>query len=272
MLPRRLGARFALEALFLVLLAVGTGLAHLRPLYIVGVMAAAWILVALAELTAERIERSPLSYLLPQPRVEDEEEPERVFGPRPEERTIVAPLEPEGEKDEEPAAQPLVRESGQVEGVSGEPGGSPGLPAREEPEPEAEPEAEPEPEPEPASEEPEQPAVEAEPEPVEAAPDSELPKPRRRRSLLRRREPEAEAESVLAVPEPEAEPEPSKPRRRRSLLRRREPEPEPEPPSPPRHVKLLPRRTAPEPSRASQEVAELFGEREEAAEPEETGT
>ena len=272
MLPRRLGARFALEALFLVLLAVGTGLAHLRPLYIVGVMAAAWILVALAELTAERIERSPLSYLLPQPRVEDEEEPERVFGPRPEERTIVAPLEPEGEKDEEPAAQPLVRESGQVEGVSGEPGGSPGLPAREEPEPEAEPEAEPEPEPEPepASEEPEQPAVEAEP--VEAAPDSELPKPRRRRSLLRRREPEAEAEPVLAVPEPEAEPEPSKPRRRRSLLRRREPEPEPEPPSPPRHVKLLPRRTAPEPSRASQEVAELFGEREEAAEPEETGT
>jgi hypothetical protein len=32
----------------------------------------------------------------------------------------------------------------------------------------------------------------------------------------------------------------------------------------------LPRRTAPEPSRASQEVAELFGEREEP--PEETGT
>jgi hypothetical protein len=54
-------------------------------------------------------------------------------------------------------------------------------------------------------------------------------------------------------------------------LRRREPEVQPEPPSPPRHVKLLPRRTATEPSRASQEVAELFGEREE-TKPEETGT
>ena len=67
MLPRRLGARFALEALFLVLLAVAAGLADLRPLYIVLIMAAAWILVALAELTAERVDRSPLSYVLPAP-------------------------------------------------------------------------------------------------------------------------------------------------------------------------------------------------------------
>jgi hypothetical protein len=57
----------------------------------------------------------------------------------------------------------------------------------------------------------------------------------------------------------------------RSLLRRREPEAEPEAASPPRHVKLLPRRTAPEPSRAAREVAELFGEAEE-TKPEETGT
>jgi hypothetical protein len=44
-------------------------------------------------------------------------------------------------------------------------------------------------------------------------------------------------------------------------LRRREREPEPEQsqPSPPRHVKLLPRRSAPQPSRAAEEVAELFG-------------
>ena len=61
MLPRRPGARFALEALFLVLLAVAAGLADLRPLYIVLIMVAAWILVALAELTAERVDRSPLS-------------------------------------------------------------------------------------------------------------------------------------------------------------------------------------------------------------------
>jgi D-alanyl-D-alanine carboxypeptidase/D-alanyl-D-alanine-endopeptidase (penicillin-binding protein 4) len=220
-LPRRLGARFALEALFLVLLAVGAGLAHLRPLYIVGVMAAAWILVALAELTAERIDRSPLSYVLPQPRVEEEDEPERVFGPRPEERTIVAPLEPQREEEEESAAiQP-----------------EPEVP---EPEPEPEPELEPEPEPEPEPD--------LEPEPVA--------------------EPEPE-------PEPEAEPEPepvaARPRGLRSLLRRREPEPEPEPAPPPRHVKLLPRRTEPEPSRAAQEVAELFGEPEK-TKPEETGT
>ena len=191
MLPRRLGARFALEALFLVLLAVGAGLAHLRPLYIVGVMAAAWVLVALAELTAERIDRSPLSYLLPEPRAD---EPERVFGPRPEERTIVAPLEREAE--EEPAV---------VE------------PAAEEMQSEAEPEPEPQ-------------------------------------------------------PEAEAEAEPSRPRRLRSLLRRHEPEPAAAEPTAPRHVKLLPRRTAPESSRASQEVADLFGERGEPAKPEETGT
>jgi outer membrane biosynthesis protein TonB len=193
-LPRRLGARFALEALFLVLLAVGAGLAHLRPLYIVGVMAAAWILVALTEVTAERIDRSPLSYLLPEPRME-EDEPERVFGPRPEERTVVAPLEPEPEDEEPVAAEP-------------------------EPEPEPEPEA----------------------------------------------EPEEHAE------EPELQPEPDRPRRLRSFLRRQEPGPEPERAAAPRHVKLLPRRTAPDPSRASQEVAELFGEHEEDAEPREAGT
>ena len=82
-----------------------------------------------AYLTAERIERSPLSYLLPEPRAD---EPERVFGPRPEERTIVAPLEREAE--EEPA---VVEPAGEE------------LKPEVEPEPEAEqqPEAEAEPEP-----------------------------------------------------------------------------------------------------------------------------
>ena len=88
MLPRRLGTRFTLEALFLVLLALGAGLAHLRPLFIVAVMAAAWLLVALTEFTAARVERSPVSYLLPQAVADEEEEPEAVFGPRPEERTV----------------------------------------------------------------------------------------------------------------------------------------------------------------------------------------
>jgi hypothetical protein len=45
----------------------------------------------------------------------------------------------------------------------------------------------------------------------------------------------------------------------RSFLRRRDRDAEPEPATPPRHVKLLPRRSAPQPSRASQDVAELFG-------------
>ena len=188
MLPRRLEVRFALEALFLVLLAVGAGLAGLRPLYIVVIMAVAWLLVALAELTAERIERSPLTYLLPSPEpVEEEEEEQKIFGPPAEERTVVAP----------PSSVP-------------------------EPEAEAQPEPEPDPEPEPGP------------------------------------EPEPEAEPP---PEKEATLEPSLAGRLRARLRRREAEPEPEPEASaqPRHVKLLPRRSAPEPSRASQEVAELFG-------------
>ena len=59
MLPGRLGLRFALEALFLVLLAIGAGLADLRPALIVLVMAVAWLLVAIVEFTAERISASP---------------------------------------------------------------------------------------------------------------------------------------------------------------------------------------------------------------------
>jgi outer membrane biosynthesis protein TonB len=193
-LPGRLGLRFALEALFLVLLAVGAGLAHLRPLYIVLVMGVAWVLVAIVEFTAERITASPISYLLPQqaePAVAEDE----VVWPMPEERTVVAP--PEQRAEPEPAA-------------------------------EVEPELEPEPEPEPE-------AV-AEPEPEAVA------------------EPEPEPE-----PEPEVVEEGAAPRRRRfGFLRRRREEVDEDTIVPPRHVKLLPRRTAPEPSRAEQEVAELF--------------
>lgn len=185
MLPGRLGVRFALEALFLLLLAVGAGLADLRPALIVLVMAIAWVIVALIEFTAERIARSPISYLLPAPRA-GEDEPQRIFWPRPEERTVVAPPE------EQPAA--------------------------EEPAARGTPEAEETPEPEPEE------VAQAEPEVEE--PGRQAP-PRRRRM--------------------------------RSLLRRRERELDSTPHAPPRHVKLLPRRSAPEPSRAAREVAELFG-------------
>jgi hypothetical protein len=212
-LPRRLGVRFALEALFLVALAVAAGLAHLRPLYILIAMAVAWLLVAAAELTAERIDRSSVSYLLPEPAREDEEEAaDRIYRPRPEERTVVAP----------PAAHQPVEES--------EPA--------EEPEVEAA-------------------AVEVEPAPQEIEAD----------------EPE---EAAAEATGDELPPEPAQPGRRRFLFRRRSQELEPDSPAPPRHVKLLPRRSTPEPSRASKEVAELFGsggdEGEERVKPEETGT
>lgn len=155
MLPGRLGLRFALEALFLVLLAVGAGLADLRPLYIVLVMAVAWILVALVELTAERISRAPLSYLLP-PQAEPVEDADEPSWPMPEERTVVAPPEqrlpePEPELEREP-----------------------------QPEPEPELPQEPEPEFEPVAEEPFEPD-----EPVE--PHETMEEPRRRRFGFRRR-------------------------------------------------------------------------------------
>jgi outer membrane biosynthesis protein TonB len=183
MLPGRLGLRFALEALFLVLLAIGAGLADLRPEVIVLVMAVAWVLVALIEFTAERIAASPTSYLLPASPQPEEGEAERVPWLPPEERTVVAPPERPPEPEQEPEAEP-------------------------EPQLESEPEPEPEPEPE-----------------------------------------------VVEEHEPEGQPAP----RRGILRRRRQQEAEAEPSPPPRHVKLLPRRSAPQPSRAAEEVAELFG-------------
>jgi hypothetical protein len=235
-LPGRLGARFALEALFLVLLAVGAGLADLRPAFIVLVMVVAWLLVALAEFTAERIARSPVSYLLPEPAQAEEEEPDRVFGPPVEERTVVAP--PQSVEDTQERL------------------------AHAEPEPE--PAAEPEPEPAP---QPEETGLEAEAESLE------LPPRRRLGSFLRKAEPEAEP---VAEPEPEPEPDefpadsPSR-GRFRSLLRRHEQEIEqPIPEPPPRHVKLLPRRSEPEQNPLSEEIAEVFDAGEDGEDREET--
>jgi outer membrane biosynthesis protein TonB len=108
-LPGRLGLRFALEALFLVLLAIGLGLADVSVGWIVLVMAVGWLLVALVEFTAERISASPLSYLLPQRAEQPADEPEASW-PMPEERTVVAPPPerpaPEPEPEPEAAPQP----------------------------------------------------------------------------------------------------------------------------------------------------------------------
>jgi hypothetical protein len=124
-LPGRLGARFALEALFLVLLAVGAGLADLRPAFIILVIAVAWLLVALVEFTAERIARSPVSYLLPSETeaVEAEPEPAQVFGPPVEERTVVAPPQAledtqEPEPEPEPAPEPEPEKEAESEAES----------------------------------------------------------------------------------------------------------------------------------------------------------
>ena len=202
MLAGRPGLRFALEALFLILLAVAAGLADLRPLVIVLVMAGAWVLVAIVEFTAERSASAQVSYLLPREAAPPEED-ERVEWPLPEERTVVAPPEQRLEPEPVPEPEPAV--------------------------------AEPEPEPE--------------PEPAPLLPAAE--------------EPVAATEETGEVAPP--------PQRRRSFFRRRERDQEPEPQTPPRHVKLLPRRTAPESSRAAQEVAELFDEPEEREEREEHG-
>ncbi len=245
MLPGRLGLRFALEAIFLVLLAIGAGLAELRPALIVRVMAVAWVLVALVEFTAERIAASPTSYLLPAPAPPEEGEPEQVFWPPPEERTVVAPPQ------------------------------RPAEPEAAEPEPEPKPEPEPEPEPGPEVEPLPEQVLEVEPESLEP------PESGRRRGFLRRRQPETKEEPE---PEPDDKPvseqalepeseslDPPASDRRRGFLRRRKPEPEPIPAAPPRHVKLLPRRSAPEPGRAEQEVAELFDSGEDDPKREERG-
>jgi hypothetical protein len=200
MLAGRPGLRFALEALFLILLAVGAGLADLRPLVIVLVMAGAWVLVALVEFAAERSASAPLTHLLPRAAAPQEDEDERVEWPLPEERTVVAPPEQRPPPEPEPEPEPVVAE----------------------PEPEPEPLPEPEPEPEPA---PLLPAAEELPAPMQepVAPAEEpvaptedtgevVPAPRRRRSFFRRREREPE-------PEPEAPP-----RHVKLLPRRTEPE------------------------------------------------
>ena len=178
MLPGRLGLRFALEALFLVLLAVGAGLADLRPLYIVLIMAVAWILVALVEFTAERISRAPLSYLLPAPAEPSEDTGEPAW-PMPEERTVVAPPEqrsPEPEPEPEPEPFP-------------------------EPEPLPEPEPEAEPEPEPMAEEAPEPEGPVEPEePFQQEEPFEQEEPRRRRFGFLRRSERADDEEAPPPP------------------------------------------------------------------------
>jgi hypothetical protein len=100
--------RFVLEAAFLILLAVGVGVADERPLVIVGVMAAGWVLVSLIELLAWRASR-PVPVAPPEPVVEPVEElhgwdveeiiaPQAPLPPPEVERTTVLPPAPEEEE------------------------------------------------------------------------------------------------------------------------------------------------------------------------------
>src|SRR4051812_9508353 len=54
-MPARLGPRFAIEALFLIALAVGAAYADLAGKWIVVVMVAGWLVVALIEVSTDRI-------------------------------------------------------------------------------------------------------------------------------------------------------------------------------------------------------------------------
>ena len=158
-MPGRNGPRFALEAGFLILLAVLAGIADLRWQTIVLVMGIAWVLIALLEWAFWR-EGSRL------------------------------PPVPRGYASWAPAAPPVLppprEDETRVIHAGDLPEPEPELEPEPEPEPEAEPEHEPEPEPEPVADA--EPGTEPEPGEPESTP--------KRPWWWRRREPEAEPESA----------------------------------------------------------------------------
>jgi len=115
--------RFLLEATFLVLVAVGAGLAGLQAVWIGVVMFGAWLLVALVERGGSRrgrvsaappeAERELDPEPQPEPDPEPAPEPTPAPEPEPERRPELAavpppPPEPEPEPEPEPAVVPLV--------------------------------------------------------------------------------------------------------------------------------------------------------------------
>jgi len=109
--------RFAFEAAFLILLAVGAGFANLRPVVIVAVMAGGWLIVTLIEYFAWRAASQAALRLgmlaqraeaAPEWSVEEILVPESEFAvaePEPAELTTVLPPEPEVEETEPPAPE-----------------------------------------------------------------------------------------------------------------------------------------------------------------------
>ena len=146
-MPGRLGPRFAIEALFLIALAVGVAYADLSPKWIAIVMAGGWLVVALLELTAERIWatappwRRPDYYAAPAPRREPVAAPPASVEAQPKPAPQALPeAEPEpvaaAEAEPEPEAATVI-EAPEHPSVEPEPEPEPGP----EPEPELEPES-----------------------------------------------------------------------------------------------------------------------------------
>jgi hypothetical protein len=191
-MPGRLGPRFAIEALFLIALAVGVAYADLASKWIVAVMAGGWLVVALLELTADRIWaaappwRRPYYVPAPPPRaqhvVEAAPAPAHV---EPEPAAVPAPVaasQPEPEPQPEPEAEPEL---------PAEPEAATMIAARAEPvaEAEQEPVSEPAPAPEPESKERPRPKLE----PLESEP---------KRRWFRRREREEVPDETTEIPLP----------------------------------------------------------------------
>jgi hypothetical protein len=213
----RLWPRFALEACFLVAVAIAAGAANLSTAAIVGVMIVAYLATVVVEWTASRARRSKAPVVsVPRPeRAGSGLLDVRRAGPDDgagEELDLDRWKAATEEREEEPEAEPVATEPAAAED---EPEASPEpilIPA---PAPATVPGPVAEPEPDPGSELP--PAAEAqpEPEPEEASEPEPEPEP----------EPETEPEKApaapvlaLAAPPPEPEPEPEA-----------EPEPEPAP-------------------------------------------
>ncbi len=175
-----MGPRFAIEALFLIALAVGVAYADLATKWIFVVMAGGWLVVALLELTADRIWAAAPPWRRPYyvPASPPRAEPVAATPPP-------AAVEPEAEAEPEPAAEP-------------EPELEPA--AEEEVEQEPQPELEPEavtmiaPRVEPSAGAPSEPEPEPEPDTAEDAPPKLEPlEPPRKRGWFRRREREVPA-------------------------------------------------------------------------------
>jgi hypothetical protein len=188
-MPGRLGPRFAIEALFLIALAAGAAYADLAGRWIAVVMAGGWLVVALLELSAERIWaaappwRRPYYVPASPPRAETAKASAAAVEPKPE-------VEP-------PESQPEPTPAPQTEAVTIiAPRAEPDTPS--EPEPALEVESDSGPEPVPATE----PVLEPEPEPADATlarPKLEPLEPAPKRRWFRRREREPAAVEVPEI-------------------------------------------------------------------------